>query len=42
MHLSGTLERTDGRAILWPPYRAGAKARTREVKINAQIREPEP
>src|SRR5215211_3570666 len=35
MHLSGTLERTDGRAILWLPYRAGPKARTREVKIDA-------
>ena len=31
LHLSGTLERADGRAILWLPYRAGAKARTREV-----------
>src|SRR5690349_23162730 len=35
LHLSGTLERADGRAILWLPYRAGAKARTREVKIDA-------
>ena len=35
MHLSGTLECTDGRAILWLPYRAGPKARTREVKIDA-------
>ena len=25
LHLSGTLERADGRAILWLPYRAGAK-----------------
>src|SRR4051812_45525374 len=35
LHLSGTLERADGRAILWLPYRAGAKARTREVAIDA-------
>src|SRR5919112_882453 len=35
LHLSGTLERADGRAILWLPYRAGAKARTREVTIDA-------
>src|SRR5688572_30729432 len=35
LHLSGTLERADGRAILWLPYRAGAKARTREVNIDA-------
>src|SRR3954471_22263434 len=35
LHLSGTLERADGRAILWLPYRAGQKARTREVNIDA-------
>src|SRR5215207_6467266 len=35
LHLSGTLERADGRAILWLPYRAGAKARTREVTLDA-------
>src|SRR3954464_11455470 len=35
LHLSGTLERADGRAILWLPYRAGAKARSREVTIDA-------
>src|SRR3954466_3022091 len=35
LHLSGTLERADGRAILWLPYRAGAKARSREVNIDA-------
>src|SRR5215211_6817566 len=35
LHLSGSLERADGRAILWLPYRAGAKARTREVTIDA-------
>ena len=35
LHLSGTLERADGRAILWLPYRAGPKARTREVTIDA-------
>src|SRR3954462_3957237 len=33
--LPGPLERADGRAILWLPYRAGAKARTREVNIDA-------
>jgi superfamily II DNA or RNA helicase len=31
--LSGTLERADGRAILWLPYRRGGKARTREVDL---------
>src|SRR3954470_19980244 len=35
LHLSGTLERADGRPILWLPYHAGAKARTREVNIDA-------
>jgi superfamily II DNA or RNA helicase len=33
--LSGTLERADGRGILWLPYRKGAKARTREVELDA-------
>ena len=33
--LSGTLERTDGRGILWRPYRGGPKARTREVALDA-------
>ncbi|WP_367617273.1 DEAD/DEAH box helicase [Plastoroseomonas hellenica] len=33
--LSGTLERADGRAILWLPYRKGRKARTREVELDA-------
>ncbi len=33
--LSGTLERADGRAILWLPYRRGARARTREVDPEA-------
>ena len=33
--LSGTLERADGRGILWLPYRKGPKARTREVELNA-------
>ena len=33
--LSGTLERADGRAILWLPYRKGPKARTREVELDA-------
>ncbi len=32
--LSGTLERADGRGILWLPYRKGAKARTREVELD--------
>jgi superfamily II DNA or RNA helicase len=31
--LSGTLMRADGRGILWLPYRAGGKARTREVDL---------
>ena len=35
LHLSGTLERADGRPILWLPYRAGSKARMREVKTDA-------
>ncbi|MFC3127468.1 DEAD/DEAH box helicase [Pseudoroseomonas globiformis] len=33
--LSGTLERADGHGILWLPYRAGSKARTREVDLDA-------
>ena len=33
--LSGTLERADGKAILWLPYRQGRKARTREVALDA-------
>jgi superfamily II DNA or RNA helicase len=34
--LSGTLERADGRGILWLPYRTGPKARTREVELDAE------
>ena len=33
--LSGTLERADGRGILWLPYRTGPRARTREVALDA-------
>jgi superfamily II DNA or RNA helicase len=33
--LSGTLERADGRGILWLPYRKGPKTRTREIALNA-------
>ena len=33
--LSGTLERADGKGILWLPYRRGPKARTREVALDA-------
>ncbi|UFN47600.1 DEAD/DEAH box helicase family protein [Roseomonas sp. OT10] len=33
--LSGTLERADGRRILWLPYRRGARAATREVDLEA-------
>ncbi|MFC4168149.1 DEAD/DEAH box helicase [Teichococcus aestuarii] len=33
--LSGTLERADGRGILWLPYRSGPRARTREVELDA-------
>lgn len=33
--LSGTLERADGRGILWLPYRRGPKAATREVDLAA-------
>ena len=34
--LSGTLERADGRGILWLPYRRGPKAQTREVDLAAE------
>jgi superfamily II DNA or RNA helicase len=34
--LSGTLERADGRGILWLPYRRGPRARTREVELDAE------
>ena len=33
--LSGTLERADGKAILWLPYRKGPRTRTREVEFDA-------
>ena len=33
--LSGTLERADGKGILWLPYRRGAKVRTREIALDA-------
>ena len=33
--LSGTLERADGRRILWLPYRKGLKQRTSEVDLDA-------
>ncbi len=33
--LSGTLERADGKGILWLPYRKGPKLRTREVELDA-------
>ena len=33
--LSGTLQRADGRSILWLPYRAGPRAKTREVDLAA-------
>jgi superfamily II DNA or RNA helicase len=33
--LSGTLERADGKGILWLPYRGGPKVRTREVALDA-------
>ena len=33
MLLSGTLERADGRGILWLPYRRGTQANTREVDL---------
>jgi len=34
--LSGTLERADGKGILWLPYRKGPRARTREVELDAE------
>ncbi|MCK8784967.1 DEAD/DEAH box helicase family protein [Roseomonas sp. NAR14] len=33
--LSGTLERADGRGILWLPYRRGPRKATREVDLDA-------
>ena len=33
--LSGTLQRADGRSILWLPYRTGSRAKTREVDLAA-------
>lgn len=33
--LSGTLERADGRGILWLPYRKGPTSHTREVELDA-------
>ncbi len=33
--LSGTLERADGRGILWLPYRRGPRLRTSEIDLNA-------
>ena len=33
--LSGTLQRADGRSILWLPYRKGPRAKTREVDLDA-------
>ncbi len=33
--LSGTLERADGRSILWLPYRGGPRSATREVDLAA-------
>jgi hypothetical protein len=33
--LSGTVERADGRGILWLPYSRGPKARTGEVELDA-------
>jgi superfamily II DNA or RNA helicase len=34
--LSGTLQRADGRSILWLPYRNGRRAKTREVDLMAE------
>ena len=31
--LSGTLQRADGRSILWLPYHSGPRAKTREVNL---------
>ena len=33
--LSGTLQRADGRSILWLPYRTGPRVKTREVNLAA-------
>jgi superfamily II DNA or RNA helicase len=33
--LSGTLERADGRGILWLPYRMGPRSATRQVDLDA-------
>ena len=33
--LSGTLQRADGRSILWLPYRTGSRVNTREVDLSA-------
>jgi superfamily II DNA or RNA helicase len=33
--LSGTLERADGKGILWLPYRKGPRVRTREIELDA-------
>lgn len=33
--LSGTLERADGKAILWLPYRGGPRGGTREIDLEA-------
>lgn len=33
--LSGTLERADGKGILWLPYRKGPRTRTREIEFDA-------
>ncbi len=33
--LSGTLQRADGKGILWLPYRKGPRAGTREVELDA-------
>jgi superfamily II DNA or RNA helicase len=33
--LSGTLERADGKGILWLPYRKGPRTRTREIALDA-------
>ncbi len=33
--LSGTLQRADGRSILWLPYRSGPRAKTRQIDLAA-------
>lgn len=33
--LSGTLERADGKSILWLFYRKGVSAQTREIELDA-------